>query len=69
MARAKDGDVAIKIVNDGGVMYGRHFDDSSQIVSFVTRDSINALKEFFRDDMKDDDWRTIIKLKKTFDIV
>ena len=27
--RAKDGAAAIKITNDGSVMYGRHFDDSS----------------------------------------
>lgn len=42
--RAKDGAAAIKITNDGSVMYGRHFDDSSQIVSYITRDSIDALK-------------------------
>ena len=68
-ARAKDGDVAVKIVNDGSVMYGRHFDHNSQIVSSLTRDSIDALKEFFRDDMQQDDWRTVLKLKKIFDIV
>lgn len=28
-ARAKDGSVAIKIVNDGSVTYGRHFDDKN----------------------------------------
>ena len=50
-------------------MYGRHFDDKAQICSAITRDSIDALKEFFLDDMTQDDWRTVIKLKKTFDIV
>ena len=49
-------------------MYGRHFDDNSQIVSFITRDSIDALKEFFKDEMTNDDWRTVIKLKKAFEI-
>jgi translation initiation factor 5B len=49
-------------------MYGRHFDDKSQICSLITRDSIDALKEFFRDDMQDDDWRTCIKLKKIYEI-
>ena len=62
------GDVAIKIVSNDGIMYGRHFDDKSQICSLITRDSIDALKEFFRDDMQDDDWRTCIKLKKIYEI-
>ena len=43
-ARANTGSVAVKISNDGSVMYGRHFDQSSQIVSLITRDSIDALK-------------------------
>jgi len=38
-------------------------------VSQVTRDSIDALKQHFRDEMSDADWRTCIKLKKVFDIV
>jgi len=60
--------VAIKIINSDGTMYGRHFDDKNQICSLITRDSIDALKTFFRDDMKDDDWRTCIKLKKIYEI-
>lgn len=68
-ARAATGDVAVKIVNDGSVMYGRHFDHNSQIVSNINRDSIDALKEFFRDDMTQDDWRTVLKLKKIFEII
>ena len=68
-ARPLTGDVAVKIVNDGSVMYGRHFDDKAQICSAISRDSIDALKEFFMDEMTQDDWRTVIKLKKTFEIV
>jgi len=49
-------------------MYGRHFDHTADIVSHVTRDSIDALKTHFRDEMQDTDWRTCIKLKKLFDI-
>ena len=61
--------MAIKIVNDGSIMYGRHFDHNSQICSFISRDSIDALKEFFKDEMSQDDWRTVIKLKKVFEIM
>jgi len=67
-ARAATGSVAVKIVNDGSVMYGRHFDHNGNIVSLVTRDSIDALKVHFRDEMTDTDWRTCIKLKKLFEI-
>ena len=67
-ARANTGSVAVKIQNDSTIMYGRHFDDQSQIVSMITRDSIDSLKKHFRDEMKDEDWRTCIKLKKLFDI-
>lgn len=68
-ARANTGSVAVKIVNDSTIMYGRHFDDKSQIVSLMTRESIDALKNHFRDEMTDADWRTCIKLKKLFDIL
>jgi len=34
----------------------------------VTRESIDALKQHFRDEMTDNDWRTCIKLKKLFEI-
>jgi len=68
-ARAKDGAVAIKITNDGSVQYGRHFDDTCQIVSLITRDSIDLLKESYRDDMTKDDWMTVVKLKKALGIL
>jgi len=67
-ARAATGNVAVKIVNDGSIMYGRHFDHNGQICSMLTRDSIDVLKTHFRDEMTDPDWRTCIKLKKLFDI-
>ena len=67
-ARAANGNVAVKISNDGSVMYGRHFDHNGNIVSLLTRESIDALKQHFRDEMTDPDWRTCIKLKKLFDI-
>ena len=68
-ARANDGNVAVKIANDGSAVYGRHFDDQSQITSLLTRDTIDELKQFFADEMKREDWMTVIKLKKIFNIV
>ena len=68
-ARPSDGNIAVKISNDGSAVYGRHFDDQNQICSLLTRDSIDELKEFFKDEMSKDDWRTVIKLKKLFQIL
>ena len=68
---AKKGqDVAVSIQSDDtSVMYGRQFDHSSNLVSLISRESINALKQFFREDLAKDDWRLVIKLKKVFDII
>jgi hypothetical protein len=49
-------------------LYGRHFDHTDQLVSKISRESIDALKQFFADEMTKDDWRLILKLKKTFQV-
>jgi translation initiation factor 5B len=63
---AKSGkDVTIKIHGaDTSIAFGRQFVETSQLVSAVSRQSINALKESFRKEMQDDDWKFIIQLKK-----
>jgi translation initiation factor 5B len=58
--------VAIKIVPDAGhaaVQFGRHFDYEHLLYSHVTRESINVLKENFRDALSKAEWKTVIKLK------
>ncbi|KAF4040023.1 Elongation factor Tu domain 4 [Phytophthora infestans] len=68
--RAKKGaSVAVRIDNEGSVMYGRHFDHKDKLVSRLTRQSIDALKENFREDLQKEDWQLVIKLKKVFDII
>jgi translation initiation factor 5B len=51
-----------------GVTYGRHFDDSNNLVSKLSRKSIDLLKENFKDDLQRTDWQLVIKLKGTFGI-
>ena len=63
-ARAKDGDVGVKIVNDGKIVFDRHFDASHQIVSLINSDSCDVLNEYFKDDITDEDRQTIRNLKK-----
>ncbi|ETN09626.1 translation initiation factor aIF-2 [Phytophthora nicotianae INRA-310] len=68
--RAKKGaSVAVRIDNESSVMYGRHFDHKNKLVSRLTRQSIDALKENFREDLQKEDWQLVIKLKKVFDII
>uniref|UniRef100_A0A671U929 Eukaryotic translation initiation factor 5B n=1 Tax=Sparus aurata TaxID=8175 RepID=A0A671U929_SPAAU len=50
-------------------MYGRHFEATDIIVSKITRASIDALKNWFRDEMQKTDWQLIMELKKTFEII
>ncbi|XP_077984985.1 eukaryotic translation initiation factor 5B-like isoform X2 [Glandiceps talaboti] len=50
-------------------LYGRHFDHTDILVSKVTRQSIDAVKNWFREDLQKTDWQLMIELKKIFDII
>ncbi|KAI7861414.1 P-loop containing nucleoside triphosphate hydrolase protein [Spinellus fusiger] len=65
------GGVAIKIecaVYETPKTYGRHFEETDEFYSKITRQSINILKESFRNDMSKEDWALIVKLKKTLGV-
>ena len=73
MGRTCRGDsVAVKIestnATEASRLYGRHFDDKDDLMSKISRDSINALKKHFRDEMTRPDWELVIRLKKVFKI-
>eukprot|EP00053_Salpingoeca_punica_P015112 m.138341 g.138341 ORF g.138341 m.138341 type:complete len:587 (-) comp16628_c0_seq7:2181-3941(-) len=64
---AKTGqEVCIKIDAAGGdkKMVGRHFEVTDELVSRISRESIDAVKEYFRDDLSKDDWRLMKHLKE-----
>ena len=44
---------------------------SPVFISFVqiSRESIDVLKDYFRDEMSKTDWQLIIEMKKTFEII
>ncbi|EPY75733.1 eukaryotic translation initiation factor 5B isoform 2 [Camelus ferus] len=54
-------------------MYGRHFEATDILVSkgstLISRQSIDALKDWFRDEMQKSDWQLIVELKKVFEII
>jgi translation initiation factor 5B len=59
--RGKNGE---EIEREQLITYGRQIDDNTILTSSISRKSIDALKESFRDDMEKDDWELIIELKK-----
>eukprot|EP00127_Corallochytrium_limacisporum_P002260 Clim_evm48s109 gene=Clim_evmTU48s109 len=69
---AKVGDeVAVRIFPGPGSapkLVGRHFEWNDDIVSRLSRDSIDLLKLYFRDELKKPDWKLVIELKKMLDI-
>ncbi|XP_029851651.3 eukaryotic translation initiation factor 5B [Ixodes scapularis] len=68
----KGQEVCLKIEALGGdapKMYGRHFDHTDFLVSKITRQSIDACKEYFRDDLIKTDWQLMVELKKLFQIL
>ena len=65
-ARKKNGSVAIRLKSN--LMFKRHFDLEDQLVSKLSRHSIDMLKEHYRDEMLKDDWNLVRALKETFDI-
>jgi translation initiation factor 5B len=63
--------VAIKIMNEGNpnITYGRQFDASHSLYSTLSRQSIDALKANFKEQLTNEDWKLVIKLKKVFNII
>ena len=49
-------------------MYGRHLEEDDTLYSAISRKSIDTLKEFFRNDVSQEEWKLLIELKKMVDI-
>ncbi|KAG7587305.1 Small GTP-binding protein domain [Arabidopsis thaliana x Arabidopsis arenosa] len=69
---AKKGNkVAIKIVGSNAEeqkMFGRHFDMEDELVSHISRRSIDILKTNYRDELSLEEWKLVVKLKNIFKI-
>ncbi|RLM99383.1 eukaryotic translation initiation factor 5B-like [Panicum miliaceum] len=69
---AKKGVVSIKIIGENpqerSRLYGRHFNADNELLSQISRKSIDVLKEYYRDEMTDENWQLIRRLKKQFGI-
>ena len=49
-------------------MYGRQLEDKDVLYSLISRESIDTLKEFYRDEVSKDEWQLLVKLKPMFNI-
>ncbi|OVA15644.1 Elongation factor [Macleaya cordata] len=71
-AAKKGQKVAIKIASSSSEeqqkMFGRHFEMDDELVSHISRKSIDILKANYRDDLSTDEWRLVVKLKNLFKI-
>ena len=66
---AKKGmNVAVKISNEANptLTYGRQFDHTHSLYSKLSRASIDALKEFFKDEVSKEDWLLVVRMKPAF---
>ena len=61
--------VAIKIEGPNQPMYGRQLEDKETLYSAISRQSIDVLKAYFKEEVSKEEWRLIIKLKGLFDVV
>jgi len=65
-------EVCIKIESPPGdtpKLLGRHFLETDDLYSEITRESIDIMKAWFRDEMTKPDWLLIVELKKKFAVV
>ncbi|KDN52115.1 hypothetical protein K437DRAFT_254676 [Tilletiaria anomala UBC 951] len=65
------GGVAVKIetsLNETSKLFGRHFDEKDELLSHISRSSIDALKDNFWDGISTDEKKLIKKLKGVLDI-
>ncbi len=68
----KGQEVCVKIENIPGEtpkLFGRHFDENDLLISKISRQSIDACKDYFRDDLLKSDWQLMVELKKLFEIL
>ena len=62
-------EVCIKVESsDNSFTMDRQFSNESKLMSNINRESINCLKEHYKDEMSRDDWMLVIEMKKVLNI-
>ena len=60
--------VVIKVEGDSSISFGRHLDEKNILYSRICRESIDIMKEHFKDEINKDCLELLVKLKKIFNI-
>jgi len=62
--------VCLKIVNSEmpNIEYGKHFDNKNLLYTRITRESLDILKEYYRDECTKEDLHLLVKLKSILGI-
>jgi translation initiation factor 5B len=60
--------VAVKIEGPNQPLYGRQLEEKDVLYSLIDRRSIDTLKEFYRDEVSQDEWKLVKSLKALYDI-
>ena len=60
--------MAVKIEGNNQPLYGRQLEEKDTLYSEVSRQSIDVLKEFYRDEVSKEEWGVVKKLKTVFDV-
>lgn len=61
-------EVCLRISNENHLTLGRQFDETWDMYSTQSRESIDNLKKYFRDTLVREDWKMVIEQKKAFGI-
>lgn len=66
----KSTSVCIKVENEENptIYYGRHFTHEYNLFSKISRESLDVIKQYFKDDISKDDIKLLAKMKKIFEI-
>ena len=56
--------VCIRISSDDYILLGRHFNADNQIISHVSRKSLDIIKKYFKDKMVKNDWLLLKEIKE-----
>ena len=54
--------MAVKIEGPNQPLYGRQLEEKDTLYSLLSRQSIDTLKEFYRDEVTKDEWSLIRKM-------
>ena len=60
--------VAIKVEGSNQPLYGRQLEEGDTLYSAISRQSIDVLKEFYREEVTREEWGVVKKLKTVFDV-